>query len=259
MNRIFQTQRKAILITTFIIALSMTNSFAQQFHIGAKAGLAATDITAVFSPGSSVQDPTNVAFGFHGGLILDIAFNDRFSIAPELLYTTAGAKQNIDQKFSYSFLGSDFSTSLTGSTKIGLGYFQAPILLKYRCDNGLIFSVGPTIGYLLSNKIVNSTVLKTSVTTSGVTTSASYPTDSTYKMDSAFKKMDMGFAMGVGYQFEGGFGFGIRYIFGFSDIFKGDVTYPDANSPYPRNITQGSYGKNEIFQFSVSYIFGLNK
>ncbi len=259
MKNIFQNLHKVLIAAIVIYSYFFTFSQAQELRFGPKAGLTVSDITNVITPGSPFQTPTNPVFGFHGGVVVDIAINDHLSIAPEVLFSTAGAKQSTDETTKYSQLGYDYTLSLTGTDYINLNYLQLPIMLKHKSDKGIYMSFGPTLGYLLSAKYTDASILKTTTVFNNVTTSGSVATDTAYRIDTAFKKLDIGIAFGCGYQFEFGLGFGIRYVIGISDIFKGGVTYPDVSSPYYRTITQGSYGKNEIFQFSISYLFGGSK
>ena len=251
--------RKTIVISFIVLLMSIAISNAQELGFGINAGLAATDISNVLDPGSAIQTPTSPIFGFHLGIIIDIGFNDHFLISPEILYTNAGAKQSIDQTSNFDNLGIKTSNTVKGTNYINLGYLQMPIFLKYKLDNGLNFSFGPTIDYLLSGNYTGSSMITTTTTIGGLPTTSTAASDTSYKVDTAINKLEIGFAIGMGYQLSNGLGFSLRYVFGISDVFKGGQTYPDTNNPYHRTITQGSYGKNEMFQFSISFIFGTNK
>jgi opacity protein-like surface antigen len=257
MKRIIQNLKKLIMTIAIFLASSSFFINAQEIHFGAKVGLNLTDIYGVMSPGGPPMGTSSVALGYHVGGIVDIAFNDNISLAPEILYSTAGTKENL----SYT-LTNDLAIPMTivtsGTMSLNLGYLQIPIMVKYKMDNGINFSVGPTFGMLLTSSYLgNETVNITTFTKPPIiSNSTSTPAG---KLDTAMNKTDIGFAIGGGYQFDFGLGFGIRYIFGFSQIFKGGISYPDTSDPYGRTVTQGPYGQNETLQISVSYLFGMSK
>jgi hypothetical protein len=247
---------KFLTIVIFLVT-SASLTQAQEIHFGVKAGLNLTDMYGILSPGTSSVSSTSIVVGYHVGAIVDIGFSDHFSLAPEVLFSTAGTKENINFIIN-STTGIPYLMTYTGTVSVNLGYLQIPIMLKYKMDNGLNFSVGPTIGMLLMSSYNGNETQKTVIYTNPVMTSSSASTPAG-KLDSAVNKPDLGFAIGAGYQFDFGLGFGIRYIFGFSNIFKGGYSYPDYNDPYGRTITQGPYGQNETFQFSISYMFGTSR
>jgi hypothetical protein len=257
MKSILNNSKKVILSVALFLAATANFLHAQEIHFGAKAGLNLTDIYGVISPGTTATGSTSMAVGFHVGGIVDIAFNDHFSIAPEILYSTGGTKENINYTLSED-LGIPTTIVTTGTVSLNLGYLQLPIMMKYKMDNGFNFSVGPTLSMLLTSTYLgNETTTITTYTKPVMVISGS--NNAAGRLDSAMNKMDIGLAVGGGYQFDFGLGFGIRYIFGLSQLFKGGISYPDTGDPYGRTITQGPYGGSETFQISVSYMFGMSK
>jgi len=186
-----------------------------------------------------------MTIGFHIGGICQIGINDNFSINPELLYYTAGAKSDVTS--SYSLMGQNISEEIVD--KITLSYLQIPILATYSLEkeSGFNFSAGPYFGILMgasTSSDVTSTVGQT--TTKNSTSSSN---------DSANSKLDIGLALGVGYKLSSGLGFGIRYNIGLASVFK-SYTYTDNSLGVPIQVTQPAYGKNSVISLSVNYMFG---
>lgn len=122
----------------FALLLAGTTSFAQHFDIGIKGGANISNFTG----SSNVNDlKASTLVGFHAGVFLGLYLGDNFSIQPEVLFSTQGAK--IDN----------------GTTKddYKLTYINVPVLAKYRFNGGFYIEAGPQIGFN-----VHSTVAGTS-------------------------------------------------------------------------------------------------
>lgn len=127
--------KKSIVI---VLLLAGTATFAQHFDIGIKAGTNFSNFTG----NSNVEGvKANTLVGFHAGVFLGLYLGDNFSIQPEALFSTQGAKIN------------------NGTTKddYKLTYINVPVLLKFRFNGGFYLEAGPQIGFN-----VHSTVAGTS-------------------------------------------------------------------------------------------------
>ena len=122
----------------FALLLAGTTSFAQHFDIGIKGGANISNFTG----SSNISEwKASTLVGFHAGAFLGLYLGDNFSIQPEVLFSTQGAK--IDN----------------GTTKddYKLTYINVPVLAKYRFNGGFYIEAGPQIGFN-----VHSTVAGTS-------------------------------------------------------------------------------------------------
>ncbi|MFI0490968.1 porin family protein [Flavobacterium sp.] len=120
--------KKTIVITIMIITMSL-NGYSQLLHLGIKAGLNYADLT-----GTNVQ--TNAITSYHAGLVAEIKLLDKFSIQPELLYSTQGATYK----------------TVLGDVKNELGYIAIPVMAKIYLNNTISLELGPQASFLLSQK-----------------------------------------------------------------------------------------------------------
>jgi hypothetical protein len=157
---------------------------AQNVRFGLKGGPSYTTVVGQHVAGATSK------WGFHGGVLVNIKLNDRFSLQPEVLYSQKGTK------------GAD------DSNRINLNYVDLPVLLRVATGlGGLFIEVGPQLGYLAgSNASVGSRTPLARVTTDFA---GSYP------------PFDLGYATGFGYQLANGLGLGLRYNGGFTHVLKG--------------------------------------
>jgi hypothetical protein len=164
---------------SLLVLLSMlsTAAFSQSFSIGPKAGVNISNYT-----GSDVESEALV--GFHLGGILNFGIGEVFSIQPEVLFSTQGAKiDNGNQK-------TEFKTS----------YVSVPVMLKFRSRGGFYFEFGPQASFKTGEDVPDQTI------------------------DNFAKNLDLAGGVGVGYQAGFGLGIGARYIAGFSKVGDFDKT-----------------------------------
>ncbi|MCI1187743.1 PorT family protein [Hymenobacter sp. DH14] len=175
---------KKVLLSLGLVAGIAATANAQA-RIGLKAGGSLTNMS-----GSDVSS-TSSKFGFHGGLVANLAFGDALSLQPEVLFSMKGYQDPDNSK-----------------NKVNLNYIDVPVMLQYNAD-GLFFEAGPQLGFLASAKV----------------------TDGTNDMDikEAFKSVDFGYAVGLGYKLETGPMLGLRYNGGITSAFK-DVAGKTVNA-----------------------------
>ena len=170
------------LFFSLVFLVSANLCFAQSFSLGPKAGLNISNYT-----GGNIESDALV--GYHIGGMLNYGFGDVFSIQPEVLFSTQGAKvrNNGNQ--------SDFK----------INYITIPIMLKFKASSGLYFEFGPQAGFRASSDIPDQTI------------------------NNFAKKLDLAAAAGIGYQSPIGLGVGVRYIAGLSKVgdFTGQNINPD--------------------------------
>lgn len=106
---------------------------AQRFQVGLKAGANFSNFS-----GSNYQNVKNdMNVGFHAGLLTNLKFGSVFSIQPELLVSSQGAKlQNATQEENFKAT-----------------YATLPIMLKLKSSGGLYIEAGPQFGLKISDKV----------------------------------------------------------------------------------------------------------
>jgi len=109
-----------------MVSISFATVKAQNFHIGAKAGINLASFSGDFE-----NDKAKTSF--HLGGMVEIPLLDALSVQPELLYSSQGAK---------SIFGEEFT----------LNYLTMPIMAKYYVWETLSVEAGPQIGFLMSAK-----------------------------------------------------------------------------------------------------------
>ena len=172
---------KKISLLLFFAVFS-TAAFSQSFSFGPKVGLNVSNYT-----GSDIESDALV--GFHLGGLLNFGIGNNFSIQPEVLFSTQGAK--IDDGVEKQ----NFKTS----------YVSVPVMFKLKTNGGFYVEVGPQVAFRTSEDIPDQTI------------------------DHFAKSLDLALGGGIGYQSGIGLGIGARYIAGLSKVgdFSGNSINPD--------------------------------
>lgn len=202
-----------ILLTTGLIQQS---AFAQDMKTGFKLGLNVANLKE-----DGVNTKSKV--GFHGGLFIEALLNDKFSIQPELLYSSQGAKEKVPQNMGYNF---------SGEAKLKLDYINIPIMLKYYIIDNLSITAGPQIGFLVKSEFkIDSPRYQQQVIIDNS------------KVNDLFNKLDYGVNFGLELN-TSGFFFGARYNLGLANIYETEGLFTKDNKAY-----------NRVFQLSTGYKF----
>jgi hypothetical protein len=169
--------KKLVFIPLIVISTSL---FAQKFQIGIKGGVNVSNFV-----GSSFNNVDKKALiGFHGGGFLNLLFGDNFSIQPEAVFSSQGAK----------------FTNAGTSQNVKVSYLSIPVLLKFRTDGGFYVEAGPQVSFKLSENVPNQSV------------------------NNFAKNLDLAFDAGLGYHGASGLGVGARYVVGLSKVGNFDKT-----------------------------------
>lgn len=181
--------KKSILLVAIALFGFTTMSAQEYVMFGAKGGLNFTNMT------SDGFNDNNTRTGFHLGLLAEIPLSDRFSVQPEVLYSTQGTEA------TSNLMGSN----ITGEYQ--LDYIQVPVIAKFYLIEGLALEVGPSFNFLVNEEV--------SVNDSSSNTD----------FGSGF---EFGGALGASYNFRGGFFVAGRYTQGFTDAFDHENWDDDA-------------------------------
>ncbi len=107
---------KKLLLCAAVAVFAFTNVNAQEVKFGAKAGVNFASITG------DGTDDVKSRISFHVGGVAEIMISENFSVQPELLYTSIGAKD----EYSESFAGE----TVEFKEVYKLDYISLPIMAK---------------------------------------------------------------------------------------------------------------------------------
>jgi len=171
---------KQICIITVIALLSIFSVNAQNVQFGAKVGVNFASING------DDTDELDMRTSFHVGVFSELSYSEKFSLQPELIYSSQGAKMS-DEGFDVS---------------IKLSYINLPIIAKYYLTEGLSLEAGPQFCLLLSAKV-----------------EAEFDGESVAEdIKDELNDFDFGINFGVGYKLENGINFTARYNYGFTNL-----------------------------------------
>jgi len=123
---------------SFLFVLAVTaGSYAQGFHIGAKAGVNMNKIA-----GRSFND--EFSYGFTAGGFAEINFSKKWGIQPELLWNQSKTKTVSSIEQIYQEQGGLTDQDIT------LNYISVPLLLSYKPIPLLSLQAGPQFGILVN-------------------------------------------------------------------------------------------------------------
>ncbi len=183
---------KKLFFITAITIMSITATKAQEVRLGAKAGVNFSNF------GGDVED-SDMRTGFHIGGLVEIPFNERFSIQPEVLYTAQGAEFNE----SGSIGGVPYNYNVT--TK--LDYIQLPVMAKVYVVEGLALEAGPQVAFLVSDKYEFDGDL------------GPFDDEGDGDLDeNDLSSIDVSLGAGASYRLPMGLFFGARYNFGLGNV-----------------------------------------
>ncbi len=173
------------LALTLLFATIGTFTMAQSFSFGPKAGINISNYT-----GGDFKTDSKV--GYHFGGMLNFGIGNHFSIQPEVLFSTVGAKVEDKQ-------------NVTSKDNFKVSYVTVPVMLKLKTTGGFYVEAGPQVGFRTSTDLGNQTI------------------------DNFAKNLDLSLGGGIGYQSNIGLGIGVRYIAGLTKVgnFSGSNIDPD--------------------------------
>lgn len=186
---------KKTLLSLALLAGFSGAAQAQTTRFGVKAGVGLASFTG--EPGSGYAKKNFVVP--QAGVMADVAFSDRLSFHPELLYAQKGVRT--ENGASY------------GQTR--LSYLDLPLLLRVHAD-GLFFEAGPQVSLLLAKKY------ETNQFGSTLTNTSTYGT----------RKVDVGYVAGVGYRLPSGVEVGVRYNGGLLNLSDSNTSGNPRNSVF---------------------------
>ncbi|WP_121366187.1 porin family protein [Flavobacterium limicola] len=191
--------KKIILTVAAVFAFGFAN--AQETKFGVKGGVNFANLSG------DIED-NSAKVGFNVGGFVEIKVSDKFSVQPELLFSTQGTKF----EYSETFDGS----TINYQEKANLSYLNIPVMAKYYVATGFSLEAGPQIGFLTSAKY--------KVEANGEEEEVDAKDD--------FESIDFGVNFGAGYDFTENLSAGLRYNVGLSNIAKDSGNDKISNSVF---------------------------
>ena len=168
---------KKLFIFTAVLLFAVSASQAQEIRFGAKAGL---NVASLGGDSYSGLGSLGSRTSFHLGALVEIPIMDKWSVQPELLYSSEGSD------WGYYF----------GSDKTKLDYIRIPVLAKYHIIKGLSGEAGPSFGIMVNADVAGNDVKDN------------------------YNAFDAAFAIGASYQLDMGVFFSLRYNKGITNVNK---------------------------------------
>jgi hypothetical protein len=213
--------KKTTLSLIAALAIGFTaNAQTPDVKLGAKGGLNISNLTNTENSSSRTS--------FHIGAVAEIFINEKFSIQPELIYSSQGIKADVDE---VTYVGLDIAR-LEIDSSIRNNYINVPVMAKYYIADGFNVQVGPQFGFLTSAKVH---INKMKVNGEKISVPSS---ENNQSVKNQFNSFDFGINFGAGYELPLGVFFDARYNVGLSKVNK-----------------EGESIKNGVFQLSVGYKF----
>ncbi len=161
---------KRILLPVLLLASTVT--FAQTYQLGVKGGLN-------FSNYTGKNFDANTLIGFHVGGLINFKIGEVFSIQPEVMFSSQGAKYK----------------GATQESNLKVSYVTVPVMAKLKFGS-IYVEAGPQVNFKTSEDV-------------------NVPNQSINKFA---KGLDLSLDAGIGYHSKSGFGIGARYVAGISKV-----------------------------------------
>ncbi len=219
------SNRRLSILVFALVALSAASSIAGELSFGVNAGLLTSNVTGTpdgWEPAKSYRT------AFTGGILLNYAFDESFSLQPELIYASKGFAGNLYE----GFVDIDATCSFD--------YVELPVLARYSFLPGGKFRpcvfAGPSVAYSIASD------LELSIG----------PFAGSADISSLTHTTDFGIVLGAGFGYETGGGtltFDVRYQRDFTNVItSGDFEINGST----RTIDIDDF-KNYGFAFLVGY------
>ena len=216
-----------IIVVVLLTLVSITPVYAGKTTFGVKAGLSMSN---AYDVAADWDESIDWKTGFTGGAFLNYAFNDNFSLQPEILFTQKG------------FGGTLFDDIVEIDMTLSLDYFELPVLAKYAFSADKKFRptlfAGPSFAYCFGSELaVSWWLFSGNVDFSSVT-----------------HVTDFGVVLGGGFDYvlsRGTIVFDGRFTYGFTNVIvSGDF---EINGD-TKTIEEDDF-KNYGLSFTLGYVF----
>lgn len=187
--------KKTLLIISLTILTITVVKSQEKIQFGIKGGINFTNMSSDF-----IINKESLT-GFHLGVLAEIPFGTKFSVQPEILYSTYGSNGGM------IMLGSS-----PEPIEFNLDYIQVPILAKIYLIKNLSLEIGPSFNFL-----VNDELLFNSLTIGNIGDEFKLLT-----IDDIGESFEFSGVLGISYKINSGFFGSFRYTNGFTNALKVD-------------------------------------
>ena len=192
---------KKIAIALMCMIFATGAAMAQEkFSFGPKVGV---DYTHFWDADGDYSGMLN----YQAGLFMEYRFNDRFALAPEVVFAAQGGKQK--------WIDSD---NIEVSTTSHLNYINVPVMLKLYVVPALSIDFGPQVGFNVYSKNTSEGKI------------ASESGKNTTDMKEVTKSVDFGLGLGLTYNITSDVFVQGRYTMGLTDVFDYDHSGKNGNA-----------------------------
>jgi hypothetical protein len=188
--------KKRIGVLLAVLVLAGTQLFAQSFQLGIKGG---GNLSDFLSTQIQNQSSYSALAGWNAGVFVNFWMGNHFAIAPEVLYSTAGAGIKTTTTTPNGIINVN--------NDLNLCYVSLPLMAKLRFTGGFYMEAGPQVSLNVSSSAWEDQSVR------DLTNNA-----------------ELGAAAGIGYQSPIGLGVSLRYTVGLTTVDNTrDATWGDVN------------------------------
>lgn len=194
---------KKITIALLCIIIATGSAMAQKkFTFGPKVGV---DLTHFWGK----DLPHGMQLNYQVGAFLEYRFNDKISIAPEVVFAAQGGKMDASEFLDASFHGS-------ADLYFNFNYINVPIMLKFYAIPKLSIDFGPQIGFNVYSKAT------AKAKADGESASVTRDFD-------GVQSVDVGLGLGATYNItndvfvQGRYTMGLTKVFEDGDVYNGNI------------------------------------
>jgi len=139
--------------------------------------------------------------GFQIGALIEIPFGEKFSLQPEILYSTQGVKGIVPLLY-VPYPGAPAPEPVFG--EYTLDYIKIPVLAKIYLIKNFSLEIGPSFNFLTNDELKYNSITKNDLA----------------------KNFEFGGVIGLSYKIKSKFFVNANYFNGFSDVSKSDFKEP---------------------------------
>jgi long-subunit fatty acid transport protein len=235
---------KKITSFTFLILISLSLNAQSLLPIkyGLKIGANIANIYSTPNDGVENINQSNI-IGIAGGFYMEVPFNDKWYLNPEIIYTQKGATFTYNYTHDYNDNQRDNHKS---SHELKLAYIELNPNINYKASNKISLNFGPSISYLITQEyIILNDIIENEVET---------PNEELPEGEFSEENFEIGINLGFSYYLFENLLIDTRINTGFTSIGKiSKETYTGS----PGNISKSNiYNlKNRGIVFSIAYLF----
>ena len=208
---------KKILITILALTGGVFTTNAQDISFGVKAGINFANFTNTKSYDAKYKK------GWTAGIVLEYEITDKFSIQPEVLYSTQGTDVSFTRPNPRNKMITD-----KFDAEVSLDYINVPILAKFYVFEGLSIDLGPQFAFLVDDSIDEVRTVLTNPKSTSHRNDVKLPGKKTFGIDGS---------VGIAYKLPENIFIQGRYNFGLLDV------------------DEFEKAKNSVFQITLGYEF----